>query len=220
MSRLTWDNSGEHFYETGIKNVVIYKASSSGTYPKGAAWNGVTGITESPSGAESNAQYADDIKYLNLISAEEYGSTLTAFTYPDEFAECNGELEVADGVTIGQQARPSFGLSYRTAVGNDTLGSDFGYKLHLVYGLKASPSERAYQTINDSPEAIEFSWELDSTPVAVKGKKPTSVLTVDSRKTPKAKMEALEAILYGSDEAEARLPLPDEVIELVGKAGL
>lgn len=219
MPRLEWDKTGEHFYETGVKNGVLYVQNSDGTYPKGVAWNGLTGVTESPSGAEANAQYADDIKYLNLYSAEEFGATVEAFTYPDEFAQCDGSAEIATGVMIGQQARKSFGLCYRTAIGNDTDGSDHGYKLHIIYGCQASPSEKAYATINDSPEAITFSWEVNTTPVNVEGFKPTSLLTVDSTKTDATKLKALEDLLYGTADAEAKLPLPGEIISLIGAEG-
>ena len=222
MSRITWDNTGERYYETGVKNGVLYPLQTNGKYEKGVAWNGLTAVTESPSGAEATALYADDIKYLNLISNEEFGATIEAYTYPDEFAECDGSAALADGVMIGQQKRKTFGLCYRTAVGNDIDGSDYGYKLHLVYGCLASPSEKAYATINDSPEAITFSWEVSTTPVNVSGFKPTSQLTIDSTKVKDAaKLTALEDILYGkdADETTARLPLPDEVAELFKEVG-
>ncbi len=218
MSRLTWDNSGERFYETGVKQGVLYPIQTNGTYSKGVAWNGLTAVTESPSGAEATPLYADDIKYLNLMSNEEFGATIEAFTYPDEFADCDGSAALATGVMIGQQKRKTFGLCYRTALGNDVDGSDYGYKLHLIYGCLAAPSEKAYATINDSPEAITFSWEVSTTPVNVAGFKPTSQITIDSTKADEAKLAALEDILYGKDgdtSTEPRLPLPDEVATLM-----
>lgn len=218
MPRLTWDDSGERTYETGVKMGVLYPQAS-GAYPKGIAWNGLTSVTESPSGAESNPQYADDIKYLDLYSAEEFGATINAFTYPDEFSACDGSAELVKGAYIGQQNRQSFGLCYRTTLGNDTEGNEYGYKLHIIYGAKASPSEKAYNTINDSPEAIEFSWELTTTPVKVTGHKPTANLIIDSTKVNKEKLTALEDILYGKDgsgSADARLPLPDEIFTILG----
>ena len=215
MARLVWDQTGQKTYETGVKQGVLYPQGEGGTYPKGYAWNGLTGVTESPSGAESNPLYADDIKYLNLISAEEFGATIEAYTYPDEFAECDGSAEIAPGVTIGQQARKTFGMAYKTTFGNDVDGNEHGYKLHLIYGALATPSEKAYATINDSPEAITFSWEVTTTPVAVEGFKPTASLTIDSTKVDKDKLTALEDILYGKDTVEARLPLPNEVATLM-----
>lgn len=219
MSRLTWDNSGERYYETGVKQGVLYPIQDDGKYSLGVAWNGLTAITESPSGAEATALYADDIKYLNLISNEEFGATIEAYTYPDEFAECDGSAALADGVMLGQQKRKTFGLCYKTTVGNDVAGNDYGYKLHLIYGCLAAPSEKAYATINDSPEAITFSWEVSTTPVNVAGFKPTSQITIDSTKIApdkKAKLTELEDILYGKDDdsgltASPRLPLPDEI---------
>lgn len=211
MAKLVWDQTGERIYETGVRQGVLYPIQTGGLYSLGVAWNGLTAVTESPSGAEATALYADDIKYLNLMSAEEFGGTIEAYTYPDEFKQCNGEADLADGVSIGQQARKIFGLCYRTTIGNDVDGNDHGYKLHLVYGAQASVSEKAYATINDSPEAITFSWEFSTTPVNVEGHKPTSIITIDSTKCDKTKLAALEAVLYGSDSEEARLPLPDEV---------
>ena len=211
MPKLTWDNTGERIFETGVKQGVLYPIQSDGRYSKGVAWNGLTAVTESPSGAEATPLYADDIKYLNLLSNEEFGATIEAYTYPDEFAECDGSAELATGVMIGQQKRKVFGLCYRTAIGNDVDGNDHGYKLHLIYGCLAAPSEKAYSTINDNPEAITFSWEVTTTPVNVEGFKPTSQITIDSTKADPTKLAALEAILYGSAEIEARLPLPDEV---------
>lgn len=223
MSRLTWDKTGERYYETGVKQGVLYPIQSDGKYSKGVAWNGLTAVTESPSGAEATALYADDIKYLNLLSNEEFGATIEAYTYPDEFAECDGSAALADGVMIGQQKRKTFGLCYKTTVGNDVDGNDYGYKLHLIYGCLAAPSEKAYNTINDSPEAITFSWEVSTTPVNVDGFKPTSQITIDSTKVAegkKTKLAELEDILYGKDSVESdpknnpRLPLPDEVATL------
>ena len=217
MSKLVWDQAGERYYETGVKMGVLY-VQAGGAYPKGVAWNGLTAVTESPSGAEATALYADDIKYLNLMSNEEFGATIEAYTYPDEFAECDGSAALANGVYIGQQARKTFGLCYRTSLGNDTDGSDYGYKLHMIYGALAAPSEKAYATINDSPEAITFSWEVTTTPVNVADHKPTACVTIDSTKADKAKLAALEAILYGSESEEARLPLPDEIAQLMAVA--
>lgn len=220
MSKLVWDNTGERQYETGLKKGVLYPIDESGVYSKGFAWNGLTAVTESPSGAESNPLYADDIKYLDLRSVEEFGGTIEAYMYPDEFAECDGSAELVAGVKIGQQKRKMFGLCYRTIVGNDVKGDDYGYKLHLVYGALASPSERAFATVNDSPEAVTMSWEFTTTPVSVKGFRPTAHLEIDSNKANAEKLAALEAILYGTEEAEARLPLPDEIATLMaGAAG-
>ena len=214
MPKLIWDATGERVYETGVRNGVLYPMVE-GAYPKGVVWNGLTAVTESPSGAESTPLYADDIKYLNLISAEEFGATVEAYTYPKEFAECDGSATLVKGVTIGQQPRKTFGMSYRTVIGNDVNNESHGYKLHLIYGAVATPSEKAYSTINDSPEAIIFSWELTTTPVNVTGFKPTASLTIDSTKVDKEKLTALEDILYGTQEAEARLPLPDEIATLM-----
>lgn len=217
MSKLIWDASGERHYETGVKKGVLYPQVA-GAYPKGVAWNGLTAVTESPSGAEPTPLYADDIKYLELMSKEEFGGTIEAYMYPEEFAACNGETELTDGVTIGQQSRQGFGLCYRTVLGNDTEKDSYGYKLHLVYGAMAAVSERAYATINDSPEAITFSWEFTTTPVEVTGHEPTSIVTINSTKVGAEKMAALEKILYGDENAEARLPLPDEVLTIIGTA--
>lgn len=217
--KLKWDQTGERLYETGVKNGVLYTINSdTGEYNNGVAWNGLTAITESPSGAEPTAIYADDIKYLNLMSAEEFGATVEAYTYPDEFAECDGSASIAEGVVIGQQKRKAFGLCYRTAIGNDVNGYDYGYKIHLIYNALAAPSEKAYATVNDSPEAITFSWELTTTPVDVPGFKPTASITIDSTKANAEKLRALEDILYGSEEEEARLPLPSEIITLMATA--
>lgn len=218
MSKLVWDQTGERFYETGVDHGVLYPIQEGGVYSKGVAWNGLTGVTESPSGAEASPIYADNIKYLNLMSAEEFGATIEAYTYPDEFAECDGSASIATGVYIGQQRRKAFGLSYRTVLGNDVDNNEYGYKLHLIYGALAAPSEKGYTTINDSPEAITFSWEVTTTPVNVTGFKPTACVTIDSTKADAGKLAALEAILYGSDDEEARLPLPDEVVEIMGSA--
>ena len=215
MPKLTWDNTGERIFETGVKQGVLYPIQSDGKYTKGVAWNGLTAVTESPSGAEATALYADDIKYLNLLSNEEFGATIEAYTYPDEFAECDGSAELATGVMIGQQKRKIFGLCYRTTIGNDVEGNDYGYKLHLVYGCLAAPSEKGYSTINDNPDAITFSWEVSTTPVNVAGFKPTSQITIDSTKADPTKLAALEAVLYGAEAAEAKLPLPDEVAALM-----
>lgn len=217
MAKLKWDEIGERLYETGVRMGVLYPMSSTGTYPAGYAWNGLTAITENPSGAENTPIYADDTKYVTVTSVEEFGATVEAYTYPDEFEECDGSASVGTGVTIGQQKRTTFGLAYRTTLGNDILGEDYGYKLHLIYGAKASPSGKNYQTINESPEAITLSWEITTTPVAVTGFKPTASLTIDSTKVSVANLAALEAILYGTEESEARLPLPDEIIELLGE---
>ena len=219
MAKLVWDATGERKYETGVRNGVLYVMGEGGIYPKGVAWNGLTAVTESPSGAEATALYADDTKYLNLISAEEFGATIEAYTYPDEFAECDGSATLAAGVTIGQQPRKTFGMSYRTVYGNDVDNESYGYKLHLIYGAVAAPSEKAYATINDSPEAITFSWEVKTTPVNVTGHKPTASLTIDSTKVDKAKLTKIEEILYGTESVEARLPLPDEIIQIIQAAG-
>lgn len=220
MAKIEWDKTGEHLYETGVSKGVLYLRDESGDYTNGVAWNGLTAVTESPSGAESTALYADDIKYLNLISAEEFGGTIEAYMYPDEFMVCDGSAALADGVFIGQQTRKSFGLCYRTVLGNDVDNNGHGYKLHMIYGAVASPSEKAYATINDSPEAITFSWEVKTTPVEVTGHKPTASVTINSTKVDADKLAALEAILYGSAEAEPRLPLPNEIAQIfAGTAG-
>ena len=215
--KLEWDKTGERLYETGVSKCVLYVQGEGGTYPQGVAWNGITAVTESPSGAEASPIYADDIKYLNLLSTEEFGATIEAYTYPPEFEACDGTAEIATGVTIGQQKRKTFGLCYRTIVGNDTDSNEHGYKLHIIYGALAAPSEKAYATVNDSPEAITFSWEVSTTPVNVNGAKPTASLTIDSTKVDKAKLVKLEDILYGSTEA-ARLPLPDEIATIMAAA--
>lgn len=210
MSKLVWDKTGERQYENGVDRGVLYLFKN-GAYGNGTVWNGLTAVNESPSGAEASALYADNIKYLNLMSAEEFGASIEAYMYPDEFAECDGSAEIAPGVYAGQQKRCMFGFSYRTKLGNDVDGGDFGYKLHLLYGCLASPSEKGYATENDSPEAITLSWEISTTPVEVPGLKPTSCVTIDSTKVDAEKLAALEAILYGSDDEEARLPLPAEL---------
>ena len=221
MAKLVWDKTGDRLYETGVKNGVLY-IPTAGVYSKGVAWNGLTAVTESPSGAEATALYADDTKYLSLMSTEEFGATIEAYTYPDEFAACDGSAELADGVMIGQQKRSTFGLCYKTTIGNDTEGNDHGYKLHIIYGALAAPSEKAYASINDSPEAITFSWEITTTPVNVTGAKPTASLVIDSTKADPSKLAALEDILYGKDgesASEPRLPLPDEIKSLMTAAG-
>lgn len=217
MTKLLWDKIGERLYETGVKKGVLYPQVNGG-YPLGVAWNGLTAVTESPSGAEPTPLYADDIKYLNLISAEELAATIEAYTYPDQFAACDGSGQLAVGVKLGQQTRQAFGLSYRTAIGNDVDANDYGYKLHLIYGAMAAPSEKAYATINDSPEAITLSWEISTTPVEVTGFKPTASLEIDSTKVSAEKLAALEAILYGTEVADPYLPLPDEVAALFAGA--
>lgn len=222
MAKIVWDKTGEKIYETGVKNGVLYLPDETGAYNTGVAWNGLTTVTESPSGAEATPLYADDIKYAELLSAEEFGATVECYTYPDEFAECDGSAEPTPGVTIGQQNRKTFGLCYRTTLGNDVKGNEYGYKLHLIYGAKAAPSEKAYSTINDSPEAITFSYEVTTTPVNVTGYKPTASLIVDSTKVKPENLQKLEDVLYGKDGAaesganlEPRLPLPDEVISII-----
>lgn len=212
MAKLTWDDTGKKIYETGVDRGVLYPITTGTTYNTGVPWNGLTAVNENPSGAESNPQYADNIKYLDLTSAEEFGFTIEAFTYPVEFEECDGSAQLAEGVTIGQQTRKMFGFSYRSLVGNDTQGTDYGYKIHLVYGCKASPSEKSRSTVNDSPEAITFSWEITTTPVSVKGHKPTSHLVVDTTVAEAGKVTALETKLYGDDSSGTpTLPMPDEV---------
>lgn len=215
MSKLVWDQIGERFYETGVNQAALY-VQEGGAYPKGVAWSGITAVTESPSGAEASPLYADNIKYLNLIGNEEFGATIEAYTYPEEFAQCDGSASLATGVTIGQQKRKSFGLAFKTLLGNDTDGTEHGYKLHMIYGATAAPSEKAYASVNESPEAITFSWEVTTIPVNVAGFKPTSIVTIDSTKADAAKLAELEAILYGSESEEARLPLPDEIAQIMG----
>ena len=221
MSKLTWDDTGDRLYETGVKKGVLYPMNSSGAYEKGVAWNGLTAVTESPSGAEAEPLYADDIKYLELRSVEEFGATIEAYTYPDEFAVCDGSATLVEGVSIGQQPRRGFGFSYQTVIGNDTEGEEHGYKIHIIYGAKASPSEKAYATINDSPEAITFSWEITTTPVPVTGHKPTAHLEIDSTKLSPEQLAAVEALLYGSDSEAANptLPMPDAILAAIQGAG-
>lgn len=214
MAILTWDNIGERFYETGVDKGVLYIPDVAGAYVNGVSWNGLTSVSESPSGAEPNPQYADNIKYLNLISAEEFSATIEAFTYPDEFAQFDGLAVPSAGVMVGQQPRKTFGLSYRTLLGNDLDGNEHGYKLHLIYGCQASPSEKAYNTVNDSPEAITFSWEVSTTPASVTGSKPTSIITIDSTKVNAASLSTLEDFLYGTAGTDPSLPTPDAVIAL------
>lgn len=216
MSKLAWDETGKRFYEAGADRGVLYKYNSKlSNYGEGVAWSGLTNVSQSPSGAESSPMYADNIKYANLKSNEDFGGTIEAYTYPDEFAECDGSAEIAPGVNIGQQNRTKFGFSYRTKIGNDVDGIEHGYKIHLVYGAEANPSEKSYATINESPEAITLSWEFSTTPVNVSGFKPTSHVEIDSTKTTAEKIKALEDILYGTEEVAARLPLPDEVATLM-----
>lgn len=213
MTKLAWDAAGQHYYETGVDHGVLFLMNN-GLYDEGHAWNGLTTVTESPSGAEATAQYADNKKYLNLVSVEEFGGTIEAFTYPDEFGECDGTYEASPGVTIGQQGRRPFGLCYRTKVGNDQASDEYGYKLHLVYGALAAPSEKAYASINDSPEAMTLSWTFSTTPVEVTGRKPTALLVVDSTKVNPTNLAALEDTLYGTAGVDPRLPLPDEVFAM------
>ena len=218
MIKLVWDQSGKRLYETGVDHGVLYPIQTGGVYSKGVAWNGLTAVTESPSGADVNDIYADNMKYLGLVGAEKFGATVEAYTYPDEFAECDGSVELVKGATIGQQNRKVFGMVYRTDIGNDVDGNEHGYKLHLIYGATAAPSEKAYNTINEDPEAITFSWELSTTPVNVTGHKPTASLTIDSTKADPTKLAELEKILFGDTETEPRLPLPDEIAQLLNVA--
>nr|DAQ95990.1 MAG TPA: tail tube protein [Caudoviricetes sp.]DAW78696.1 MAG TPA: tail tube protein [Caudoviricetes sp.] len=213
--KLIWDKTGERMYETGVSNGVLYPYNTTTKrYDKGVAWNGLTAVNESPSGAETTPLYADNIKYLNLQSAEEFGASIEAYMYPDAFAKCNGEAELAPGVNVGQQKRSTFGLSYKTKVGND-VDNDLGYKIHLIYGALAAPSEKAYATVNDSPEAITFSWEISTTPVEIKGLKPTANLVIDSTKVEAAKLKLIEDELYGTETKEPKLLLPDEVVAII-----
>lgn len=215
MAKLVWDKTGERYYETGVRKGVLYPLNEQGKYTPGVAWNGLTSVTQNPSGAEANKQYADDINYLNLTSAEEFAATIEAFQYPEEFAECDGSKEVAPGVYMDQQERKTFGFCYRTVLGNDTKGESYGYKLHLIYGLKASPTQKQHQTINNNPEATAMSWEVNSTPVEVADSKPTSVIHIDSTRVDAAKLATLETKLYGDDNAEPELPMPNEVIAML-----
>lgn len=216
--KLEWDKTGEHLYETGTDHGVLFPIDDEGKYMEGVVWNGLTAVSESPDGAEPTDLWADNIKYASIRSTENFKATIEAYTYPDEFAECDGSAEVVKGVTIGQQPRRSFGFSYRTKIGNEVLFDDYGYKLHLIYGASVSPSEKAYATINDSPEAITFSWEMTTSPVQVKGHKPTASLTIDSTKVKKEDLEAFEEVLYGTANTASRLPLPDEVFQFFNAA--
>ena len=218
MAKLVWDESGKRLYETGVEKGVLYVQGEAGAYGNGVAWNGLTAVTESPSGAEPTALYADDIKYLELFSAEEFGATIEAYTYPEEFEACDGSASLGEGVSIGQQDRKAFGLCYRTIVGNDVKGNEHGYKLHLIYGAKAKPSEKAYATVNDSPEAVTFSWEVTTTPVNVAGFKPTASVTIDSTKIQADKLKAIEDKLYGTETQEPTLLMPDEIKQLIAGA--
>lgn len=215
MAKLVFDELGKRFYETGVSNAVLFPQADDGTYPKGVAWNGITAANESPSGAESNDQYADNIVYLSLTGAEKFEGTIEAFSSPAEFDECDGMKEISKGLTVSQQTRKPFGFAYKSILGNDIKGNDYGYKLHIWYGCKAAPSERAHSTVNDSPEPQNPSWSVSSTPVAVPGAKPSSVLTFNSTTTPADKLKKIEDILYGTDEADARLPLPTELLALL-----
>lgn len=216
MAKLIWDKVGERFYETGVSNCALYVYDDGAQdFGAGVAWNGITSITETPSGAEANPIYADNIKYLSLLSAEEFGASIEAYTYPEEFEECDGSAAIAPGVMVGQQARKKFCIAYKTIKGNDIQNDAYGYKLHLIYNCNAAPSERAYSTINDSPEAIAFSWEISTTPVAVTGHKPTSILTIDSAKVDAVKLASVEEALFGGDSTEAKILMPDEVLALL-----
>lgn len=214
MARLKWDKTGERIYETGVSHGVLFTPNEEGEYADGVVWNGLVSVSESPSGAEATPQYADNIKYLNLISNEEFGATIEAFTYPDEFAQFDGTAEPQPGVLIGQQTRGTFGLAYQTLVGNDVQGTDLGYKIHLVYGAMAAPTEKSYNTVNETPEAITFSWEISTTPVEVPGFKPSATMVIDSTKVDATALASLEEILYGTETEEPRLPLPEEIIDL------
>jgi len=215
MSKLVWDATGEHLYETGVDRVVLFPFASNGGYAKGAAWNGVTAINETPSGGEATALYADNIKYLNLMSVEELGATIEAYTYPDEFAECDGSASIAGGISIGQQTRKHFGICYRTLIGNDEEGTDHGYKIHIIYDCLASPSERSHSTVNDSPEATTLSWTVSTVPINVTGFKPSANIEIDSTKTDANVLTAIESALYGSDDEDAKMLLPDDIIKIV-----
>ena len=218
MAKMEWDKTGERLWETGVEQAALFLLDEAGAYGNGEAWNGLIGVTESPSGAEPTALWANDKKYGELLSTEEFGGSIEAYTYPDGFKACNGEAEIAPGVTISQQTRKTFGMAYKTLVGNDVVGTKYGYKLHLVYGAKAAVSEKANQTISDSPEAMTMSWEFSTTPVAVEGFEPTSHLVINSKTVAPEKLAALEAKIYGSEDTEPSLPLPNEVLELIGEA--
>lgn len=215
MAKLIFDEVGSRFFETGVKNGVLFVQGADGEYENGVVWNGLTAVTESPSGAEATPLYADDMKYVVLYSTEEFGATVEAYTYPEEFEQCDGSASLMDGITIGQQPRKSFGLVYKTVIGNDVQGQDLGYKIHIIYGAKAAPSEKAFATINDSPEAVTFSWELSTVPVPVAGHRPTATVVIDSTKVDAEKLALLEAKLFGSEVEESSLPLPDEIAELL-----
>lgn len=215
MPKLTWDNIGEKLYETGTSNGVLYPVDETGAYPKGVAWNGLTGVEENPSGGEATKIYADDTIYGVMYSREEYGATIKAYTYPDEFGECDGSAELEEGIAIGQQTRKGFGLAYKTRIGNDVKAEDYGYKIHLVYGCRVSPSSRSNQTINDSPSALELSWEVTTSPVNVTGHEPTSTLVIDSTKVSATALAKIEEVLFGSETGVAHLPLPDELVALI-----
>lgn len=219
MSKLVWDQAGQKLYENGVDQGVLFVQSANGTYQSGVAWNGLTAVNQSPSGGDANPLYADNIKYLDLRSAEDFGATVEAYTYPDEFAVCDGSAEIAPGVMAGQQARRSFGFSYRTLIGNDTEGDAHGYKIHIIYNATVSPSEKSYGTVNDSPDAINFSWELTTTPIAVTGFKPTAHIEIDSTKVDSAKLTTLENLLYGTENAEPTLPLPNRLVEIFSTSG-
>lgn len=216
MAKLIWDKTGERYYESGVEQVAVFPQGPSGDYPKGYAWNGITNVSEKPSGAEPTPLYANNSKYLTLMSNEEFGAGIEAYTYPKEFEECDGSAEITEGVSIGQQKRTPFGLAYKTKLGNDVDGIDHGYKLHIIYGCLASPSEKAYATISDDPEAITFTWDVSTTPVAVTGFKPTASVAISSTKVTGEKLKALEDVIYGTAEKEARLPLPDEIADIIG----
>lgn len=215
MAKLVFDGVGSRFFETGVKNGVLFVQGAEGEYENGVVWNGLTAVTESPSGAEATPLYADDMKYVVLYSTEEFGATIEAYTYPEEFEQCDGSAQLGTGVTIGQQQRKSFGLVYKTVIGNDVQGQDLGYKIHIIYGAKAAPSEKAFATINDSPEAVTFSWEVSTVPVPVEGHRPTSTLVIDSTKVDAEKLAAIEAKLFGSESEESTLPLPNEIANML-----
>lgn len=215
MAKLVFDAVGSRFFETGVKNGVLFVQGADGEYENGVVWNGLTAVTESPSGAEATPLYADDMKYVVLYSTEEFGATIEAYTYPEEFEQCDGSAQLGTGVTIGQQQRKSFGLVYKTVIGNDVQGQDLGYKIHIIYGAKAAPSEKAFATINDSPEAVTFSWEVSTVPVPVEGHRPTSTLVIDSTKVDADKLAAIEEKLFGSDSEESTLPLPNEIADML-----
>ena len=217
MAKLVWNEAGKRLYETGVDRGVLYVSNGSGRYKKGVVWNGLVSVNESPSGAEATPLYAGNVKYVELMSNEEFGASIEAYTYPEEFEQCDGSAELANGITIGQQPRKSFGLCYRTKIGNDTAGDEHGYKIHLIYGAKAAPTEKSYTTINDSPEAITFSWEITTTPIEVAGHKPTATLTIDSTKVTPTALTAIETKLYGDTTGEATLPTPAEILALIAE---